>query len=57
MELASAIAQREILEAAGVEVVVVPDGVHGSSMLVDERTGHDMSEARARVAAWLDGMR
>lgn len=45
--------QRDVLTAAGAEVVVVADGVHGASMLVDERTGHDMTEARSVVAAWL----
>ena len=53
MELESAREQRAILEGAGVAFEVIDDGVHGSSMLVDERTGHDMSAARTRVAAWL----
>jgi pimeloyl-ACP methyl ester carboxylesterase len=43
----------DLLSAQSVEVQIVPNGVHGSSMLVDERTKHDMSEARAKVAAWL----
>lgn len=46
--------QRQILEAAGVDFTVVEDGMHGSSMLVDARTGNDMSTARAAVLAWLD---
>ena len=45
--------QRKILEEAGVKFRVVENGVHGSSMLVDERTQSDMSEARATVMAWL----
>jgi pimeloyl-ACP methyl ester carboxylesterase len=53
MELESSQEQRTILEAAGVDFEVVPDGVHGSSMLVDERTGHDMSATRERLAEWL----
>ncbi|RMF12433.1 MAG: alpha/beta fold hydrolase, partial [Alphaproteobacteria bacterium] len=43
----------EEMRAAGVAVTVVPNGIHGSSMLVDERTGHDMSAARATVVSWL----
>ncbi len=42
-----------LLTAKNVEVHIVENGVHGSSTLVDERTGHDMSAARAHVAAWL----
>jgi len=41
-------------EAAGVPVLVVEEGIHGSSMLVDARTESDMSEARAAVIAWLN---
>ncbi len=43
----------DALRAAGIAVTVVEDGVHGSSMLVDRRTGHDMRAARAAVARWL----
>ncbi|MEM8772807.1 MAG: alpha/beta fold hydrolase [Pseudomonadota bacterium] len=53
MERESAQNQRAILEAAGVRVEVFEHGVHGSSMLVDDRTGHDMSEARDIVIDWL----
>ncbi len=42
-------------EAAGVKVLIVEDGVHGSSLLVDARTEADMSDARAAVIAWLSG--
>ena len=52
----SSIEQREIFEAAGVQFTVVVNGVHGSSMLVDERTGHNMSAARDEVIAWLTTM-
>lgn len=43
----------DLLSAKNVEVYIVKDGVHGSSMLVDERTKHDMSAARAKVGEWL----
>ncbi len=45
--------QRDILSAAGADFFVAENGVHGSSMLVDDRTNHDMSGVRARVLAWL----
>ena len=54
MEIPSSGEQRDILTQAGAEFLVVENGVHGSSMLVDERTEHDMSEARAAVLNWLD---
>lgn len=53
MERETSVEQREILEAAGAEFFVVEHGVHGSSMLVDDRTGHDMRAARAAVTTWL----
>jgi len=53
MEIPSARAQAEAFEAAGVDVRVIEGGVHGASMLVDARTGADMSGARAVVADWL----
>lgn len=40
-------------EQAGVNVLIVEDGIHGSSMLVDARTEADMSNARDAVIAWL----
>lgn len=46
-------AQADTLIAAGVTFHIVEDGVHGSSMLIDERTKHDMSSDRAFVASWL----
>lgn len=57
MERPPAREQRAVLEAAGVDFFVVDDGVHGSSMLVDERTGSDMSGARESVARWLAAAR
>jgi pimeloyl-ACP methyl ester carboxylesterase len=45
--------QRQLLIEAGVEFHVVERGVHGSSMLLDERTGADMATARLLVASWL----
>lgn len=45
--------QRAIFEKAGVTFHVIENGVHGSSMLVDERTKHDMSGAREIVTKWL----
>jgi hypothetical protein len=53
MELAGPSEQRSLLVTAGVEFHVVENGVHGSSMLVDERTGADMSSAREFVLEWL----
>jgi len=45
--------QRLILEPLGAHFVVLENGVHGSSNLVDTRTRHDMSDGRAQVLAWL----
>ncbi len=41
------------LRAKGAQVIIVQDGRHGSSTLVDSRTGHDMSRFRQAVAAAL----
>lgn len=49
----STIEQQRVLKKAGVKHVVINNGIHGSSMLVDERTKHDMSEARQMVSNWL----
>ena len=57
MSRASSMEQREIFLAAGVQFRVVTNGVHGSSMLVDSRTGHDMAAARADVVQWLRRLR
>jgi len=53
MARASSEEQRDVLTAAGSEFLVVENGVHGSSMLVDERTEHDMSAVRETVIRWL----
>jgi pimeloyl-ACP methyl ester carboxylesterase len=57
MGLASSTEQRDIFMDAGAEFQVVTNGVHGSSMLVDSRTGHDMAAVRADVARWLRRLR
>jgi pimeloyl-ACP methyl ester carboxylesterase len=53
MQRQQSIDQRAILENAGIEFHVVPNGTHASSTLIDERTEHDMSDTRAIVANWL----
>lgn len=53
MELKHVAAQLEILKGKGAKTVVVPNGVHGSSMLVDERTEHDMSAYREQAYTFL----
>lgn len=54
MERESVQAQRAVLEDAGIDYRVVEYGVHGSSMLMDVRTEHDMSEARSMILTWLE---
>ncbi len=49
----SSVEQKGILIKAGADFKVVENGVHGSSMLVDARTKHDMAQARAGVMKWL----
>jgi len=53
MERDSSQTQKAELEAAGVAFTVVENGIHGSSMLVDERTEYDMTPVRAEVMKWL----
>lgn len=53
IERESVMAQRAVLEQVGVRYDVVENGIHGSSMLVDERTENDMSATRAEVMGWL----
>lgn len=56
MERESSQEQRDIFETADVKFAVVENGVHGSSMLVDERTEHNMESARALVMNWLNSI-
>ena len=41
-------------EQLAAPVLIIEGGVHGSSTLIDERTGKDMTKARAGVAQWLE---
>jgi hypothetical protein len=45
--------QMHHFEQKGAKTVVIDRGVHGSSMLVDQRTGHEMTNARRLVMSWL----
>ena len=54
MHLESSVEQRAFMEAAGALFHVVDDGVHGSSMLLDARTGQPMAELRGMVVEWLE---
>ena len=54
MERPSSTEQKSILTEMGVEFLVVENGVHGSSMLVDERTATPMDDVREQVFRWLD---
>lgn len=56
MAYEASVEQQDVLTAAGVTFHIVENGVHGSSMLVDARTKADMTETRAYVAAWLNGL-
>jgi len=49
----SSVEQQQILSRAGARFITVENGVHGSSMLLDERTDHDMAEVRGTVIDWL----
>ena len=53
METSTSGQQRDLFLAANVDFHMVEEGVHGSSMLVDERTKQDMSTSRALVIGWL----
>lgn len=53
MERESSIEQKEILTAADASFLVVENGVHGASMLVDSRTEHDMGAVRETVMTWM----
>lgn len=54
MERESVQAQRAVLVDAGIDYLVIENGVHGSSMLLDERTENDMSAARRQILSWLE---
>ena len=56
MEMESTQSQKQILMDQGVNFHVVENGVHGSSMLVDERTKSDMSADRTIVLRWLNSL-
>lgn len=56
MEYPHVAMQAEQLAYAGARVFTVNNGVHGSSMLVDERTEHDMDCARREVLTWLSSV-
>ncbi len=56
MELPHVVAQADQLTLRGARVFTVDNGVHGSSMLVDDRTGHDMDCARREVLSWLNAV-
>lgn len=45
--------QKSMMDEYGVTYHITENGIHGSSMLVDDRTENDMSDGRAKVIAWL----
>ena len=53
MELESSQEQMEIFKKHGAYSAVIENGVHGSSMLVNSRTEHNMTGARKLVLDWL----
>lgn len=53
MERESSVVQRDLFGEHGISFRVIENGIHGSSALVDERTGHDMSADRKAVLDWL----
>ena len=53
-EIESVADQLETFRAAGFETYVAPDGVHGSSMLVEERTKASTADTWAVVTAFLE---
>ncbi|NND59494.1 MAG: alpha/beta fold hydrolase [Gammaproteobacteria bacterium] len=56
MDRESSQEQFMVLTSAGVDYEVIDNGIHGSSMLLDKRTGHDMSAARNTIATWLQSV-
>ena len=53
MEYESVASQLEAFRRACAQTLVVADGVHGSSMLIDSRTDADGSAARAAVYRFI----
>ena len=54
MSRESSLDQQQILEKAGVTFRIVENGIHGSSMLVNERTEYDMDSIRNLHIKWLN---
>ena len=52
----SSVEQRDVFIEAGVTFHIIKNGIHGSSMLVDDRTEHKMDKARATVKQWLKSL-
>jgi len=52
----SSITQKVMFNDRSIKVRVIENGVHGSSMLVDSRTEHDMTDARKQVLQVLNYM-
>ena len=53
MEIERVADQLQQFEDAGARIMVVEDGVHGASMMVDDRTGHDMEPVRQAVIQFI----
>ena len=53
MELERVALQLADFEEAGAQTLVVEEGVHGASMMIDKRTGHDMSVVREAVIEFV----
>ena len=53
MEIERVATQLDYFAQAGARTLVVENGVHGASMLVDERTGADMAVVRDAVIAFV----
>lgn len=53
MEIERVAEQLADFEEAGAQTLVVENGVHGASMMVDKRTDHDMSVVRQAVIAFV----
>ena len=53
MEIERVAQQLADVEEAGAQTLVVENGVHGASMMVDERSKHDMAAVREAVIAFV----